>query len=181
MSSQLFFSWKRELHGGKFWVMFLLFCYRSLLWWSNCDIIFIPPSRLLSLYTQQHCGDLISYSERAKVRQQREVIMQNICQWSVVCWESVGESKSGGDIEPDCGIAGMFFNDVYVWYCVGLFSTAGYGSCYIRMLQQQQQQHKNMRIDSSAFTRTIYTNSCTVVRMLSVLQEHIKWKNTSIP
>lgn len=40
--------------------------------------------------------------------------MQNICLWSVVCWESVGELKSSSDIESDCGIAGMFSNDVYI-------------------------------------------------------------------
>lgn len=50
--------------------------------------------------------------------------MQNICLWSVVCWESVGELKSSRDIESDCGIAGMFSNDVYVLYCTCLFSTA---------------------------------------------------------
>lgn len=36
----------------------------------------------------------------------------------MVCWESVGESKSSRDIESDFGIAGMFFNDVVLYSTV---------------------------------------------------------------
>lgn len=61
-------------------------------------------------------------------------IIPNICPWSVVCWESSGETGSCRDIESDCGIAGMFSNDVYLCYCTRLFSTPELGSCYIRLL-----------------------------------------------
>lgn len=66
--------------------------------------------------------------------------MPNICPGSVVCLESTGELKSCRDIESDCGIAGMFSNDVYLWCCMHLFSTAGFASCYIRTVHAAAEQ-----------------------------------------
>lgn len=54
----------------------------------------------------------------------KTVIMQNISSWSEECWECTGDSENRRNIESDCGIAGMFFNDVYVWYHTHLYSTA---------------------------------------------------------
>lgn len=94
-------------------------------------------------YAQQLCGGSISYLNRAKMRQQAGAVIQNICPWSVVCWESSGETESCRDIESDCGIAGMFSNDVYLCYCTRLFSTPELGSCYIRLLHAKR--YKNVR------------------------------------
>lgn len=54
----------------------------------------------------------------------KTAIMQNISSWSEECWECTGDSENRRNIESDGGIAGMFFNDVYVWYHTHPYSTA---------------------------------------------------------